>query len=260
MLISLPPNRLLVTSLTVHSEPVYALLDSGAIPNVMSTGLAKKLKLDLEPTNRRIIVADGSSGSCQGVVSAIPVGFGDIVKRLDFMVVDSVPYDLIIGAPTLVKLCTRIDLYHQTVKLRHNGQSETLNLEYEPEIGDDTNDDFTSESETEEDIGEDSETGDLAGLVLTINESDNQLGELSKTDLTEEKLAHLDSHYASKLRALFDGYEDVIAESFDDVRPSNVSVRHSFELTSDRPIFQKLRRVPHEIPAWKNCTVDGYSL
>ena len=38
-----PPNRHQVVRLTVHSEPVYALLDSGAIPNVMSLELARRL-------------------------------------------------------------------------------------------------------------------------------------------------------------------------------------------------------------------------
>ena len=31
-----PPNRHQVVDLSVYSEPVYGLLDSGAIPNVMS--------------------------------------------------------------------------------------------------------------------------------------------------------------------------------------------------------------------------------
>ena len=45
--------------LSVYSEPVYGLLYSGAIPNVMSDTLAKKLRLQLSPTKRRIDVADG---------------------------------------------------------------------------------------------------------------------------------------------------------------------------------------------------------
>ena len=57
-----PPNRHQVVELAVYSEAVYGLLDSGAIPNVMSDKLANKLRLELSPTERRIIVADGTSG------------------------------------------------------------------------------------------------------------------------------------------------------------------------------------------------------
>ena len=55
-----PPKRHQVVKLTVYSEPVYALLDTGAIPNVMSLSSAKKLKFDIFPTAQRIIVANGT--------------------------------------------------------------------------------------------------------------------------------------------------------------------------------------------------------
>ncbi len=41
------PNRHQVVKITVYSERVYGLLDSGAIPNVMSDTLAEKLRLKL---------------------------------------------------------------------------------------------------------------------------------------------------------------------------------------------------------------------
>lgn len=40
------------------------------------------------------------------------------------------------------------------------------------------------------------------------------------------------------------GSEAVVANFFDNVRPSNVMVQHKFELTTDQPILQKFRRVP----------------
>ena len=63
----------------------------------------------------------------------IPVSFGSIVMRLDFLVIASVPYDLIIGAPKLVEMRACIDMYHQTVTIRNYGKTEVLNLVYEPE-------------------------------------------------------------------------------------------------------------------------------
>ena len=71
-----PPSRHQVVELAVYSEAVYGLLDSGATPNVMSVKLAKKLKLELSPTERRIIVADGTSGNYAGDV--ITHSFDDI--------------------------------------------------------------------------------------------------------------------------------------------------------------------------------------
>ena len=177
-----PPNRHQVVRLTVHSEHVYALLDSGAIPNVMSLELARKLKLELRPSSRRIIVADGSTNACEGIVDSVPVGFGNIVKKLRFMVIKSVPFHLIIGAPTLVLMCTSIDLYHHTVKIWYSGQTETLSLEYEPEFGDDTEDDFTSDSTKEDDIGEESDPSEDEVLILMVGDGGENIQAASKDE------------------------------------------------------------------------------
>lgn len=39
-----------------------------------------------------------------------------------------------------------MEMYHQTVKMQKDRVSETLNLEYEPGIGDNMSDDFTTGS------------------------------------------------------------------------------------------------------------------
>lgn len=38
-------------------------------------------------------------------------------------------------------------------------------------------------------------------------------------------------------------YPEVLANSLEDVRSSSVSVKHSLELKSDNPIYQKARRM-----------------
>ena len=55
-----PPKRHQVVEVVVYSEAVCDLLDSGAIPNLMSCKLAKNLRRELSPADRRIIVADGT--------------------------------------------------------------------------------------------------------------------------------------------------------------------------------------------------------
>ena len=74
--------------------------------------------------------------------------------RIDFLVIASVPYDLTIGAPTLVEMRACTDMYHQTVLIRNHGKTEVLNLVYEPVTWDGSNDELKTKSES--DIGEDS--------------------------------------------------------------------------------------------------------
>ncbi len=120
----------------------------------MSDTLAEKLRLKLAPTKRRIVVADATTGECAGILEEIPVSFGSIVVRFNFMVTKLLSYDLIVRSPTLVDMCACIDLYHKTVKVRKDGQTETLNLVYEPEMYEDTEDELTTERERERVISE----------------------------------------------------------------------------------------------------------
>ena len=53
----------------------------------MSDTVADKLRLKLAETKRLIVVADGSTGDCAGILEEIPVSFGNIAVRLKFMVV-----------------------------------------------------------------------------------------------------------------------------------------------------------------------------
>ena len=62
--------------LAVYSEEVYGLLDFDVIPNFMSDKLADNFTWDFSRTERRIIVAYGTSGNCAGSISGIPVSFG----------------------------------------------------------------------------------------------------------------------------------------------------------------------------------------
>ncbi len=51
----------------------------------------------------------------------------------------------------MVDICACMDLYHQTVKMRKDDKTETLNLVYESEMYEDTEDELTTD--TESDIG-----------------------------------------------------------------------------------------------------------
>lgn len=122
--------------------------------------------------------------------------------------------DFIISDTTQIRMRMKIDKYNSTVKFRRNGVTETLNLECEPEFGDDTEDDFTSETDTEEDIVEDFEDGEFYGFKLTIEEDRAELAATSEEELKLEKVQHPEEEHARGILALFNEYSYVIANSF----------------------------------------------
>ena len=150
----------------------------------MSDRLSNKLRLELSSTERRIIVADGNSGSCAGSILGIAVSFVSTVMRLDFLVIASVPYDLIIGASSLLVMRACVDMYHQTVTIRNHGKTEILNLVYKSETLDGSDDELTTESESE--IGEDSDKEDRIAFVLTSKEDRFPITEVEEIYMTEE--------------------------------------------------------------------------
>ncbi len=62
-------------------------------------------------------------------------------------------------------------------------------------------------------------------------------------ELFDEKFQHPYRVLAKKLRHVMQKHREVIASSFEHVRRSTVSVKHSFELKSNNPIFQKAKRM-----------------
>lgn len=61
-----PPRRQKLDMLTEYSEPVYALVDPGAIPDIMSDRLTKKLRLEIESTDWSIIAGNEAKVNVQG--------------------------------------------------------------------------------------------------------------------------------------------------------------------------------------------------
>ena len=83
--------------------------------------------------------------------------------RLGLLVIASVPYDLIIGALTLVEMRVCIGMYQQKVKIRNHGKTEVMNLVHEPQTCDGSDDELTTESEIG--IGEDLNKGNYSAFV-----------------------------------------------------------------------------------------------
>jgi len=125
------PRRLKLVTATVRGMRIQALLDSGAVPNIISTRVTEQLDIDVTPTSRRITVADGSSTGAHGTAEGVTIRFGDMRVRVDFLVIDGPPFDLIIGCPTLEKLEAQLDFGKQVVRFHHDGASVEVGLEYD---------------------------------------------------------------------------------------------------------------------------------
>lgn len=70
----------------------------------MSTDMAALLSLVLEPASTKITVANGQKATCRGTLRTVPARFGESGIKLNFLVVDESPVDLLIGHPTMEEL------------------------------------------------------------------------------------------------------------------------------------------------------------
>ena len=125
------PRRLKVVTIRVCGTVTQALLDSGVVPNLMSSRLAESISLRPEDTTRSITVADGTWAVLCGIVHGAPVSFGGLTGPLDFLVVEGTPFDVIVGCPALEKLQACLDLDQQHVTITVNGDMVQLGFEYD---------------------------------------------------------------------------------------------------------------------------------
>lgn len=85
------------------------MLDAGAVLNILSTNLARALKLACLSLKKTITVADGTMETCHGTKN-IPAIFGELKTKMDFMVVGGVPVGMLTGNLEMEKLNACIDL------------------------------------------------------------------------------------------------------------------------------------------------------
>ncbi len=109
------------------------MLDSGAVPNVMSENMIENLNVRMTPTRCRTKVANGDSEPCLGALTGVPVSMGDLVIPLDFSVMEESPYHAIIGLPTMIKLRARPDYFLMLLRIHLQGNSKIFSYEYERE-------------------------------------------------------------------------------------------------------------------------------
>ena len=108
--VELRPRRLGLTTVCVYGTEANSLLESGAVPNIISPKLVEKLSLAPKETKKHITAANGRGAACMCAPEQVPVSFGSLVSKMDFLVVAGAPFDLIIGLPSLEKIQACIDL------------------------------------------------------------------------------------------------------------------------------------------------------
>ena len=170
----------------------------------------------------------------------VPVGLGDLGVPMDLLVLVEALHDILIGLPATIQLRARSDYYHIVLQIHYRGDSEILNYEYERNNGNNSEDEFTSDTaDADEQEVEDS----TEELVLMLNKPDKKTESSNGDQLVDEKLSHLKSKDTEAVRKIMRGHPEVIADSFEDERPSTVSVTHPSLLTSENLIHQKARRM-----------------
>lgn len=142
-----------VVSVKLYRTETNAFLESGAVPNVMKSDTAARLSLMPDHTSTKITAANGQKTICRGALKSIPVTFGQSEAKLNFLVVDGFPVDLLVGYPTMEELQACLDLGNQSVRLVVDRKKETMRLPCErPQSTvlnwDTDSKDFTSQSGT----------------------------------------------------------------------------------------------------------------
>ena len=126
------PRRHQTLTVTIYGHPIRVLLDTGAIPNLLSLAVAQKIGVRTEQSKATIRVANGDTAQSVGEVRNLPVTFDDMVVPLDFIVLENSVFGMILGNPTLENLQMCYNLAKQEVSLCHGNNAVRLPLEYYP--------------------------------------------------------------------------------------------------------------------------------
>lgn len=92
----------------------------------MSPRVVGQLLLVPENTKRVFTVANGEKTGVLGKLNNLPVTFDDFPAHLDFVVLDNLPFDIVIGRPTLKRLGGLLDFQKEEVILLYHELNANL--------------------------------------------------------------------------------------------------------------------------------------
>ena len=240
---ALPRKHRKITGV-LRGVEVPIVLDTGAIPNLMSEEMMQKLGLQLTRVGGRLKLAKNLIVECAGAIEDLPVTLGVLTISMTFTIFADATYPILVGNPTLESLYYRICSRTQCLSLIYHGEEVHLPIEYyeDKEDAADATDNQT-EVTTDEEFSstEEDETdweAEGSNLVLATTDVDEE----DMDALLEEKLTHFEPEDRDALRACTLKH-DIIARDLSDLRPADVPCTHTFKLTEYTPITAPVRRL-----------------
>ena len=197
---------------------------------------------------------------CIGILKDVPNTLWDATVHLDFLVVDGIPFDVIIGPPSLEDLQACLDLGKQLVKVTAGDKTVKINLDLDVATEDvarsgTDSEDFTSDSgaNTESSTPDENEfvlaMADCppfeSYIVLSWTTGGKDEGRNRDQEKKEEeyryaflrsKLSHLAAETQNRMIAALQKYE-IDAWSLDDLTSAEVPVSFSFDLVDFTPFY-----------------------
>lgn len=77
-----------------------SVIYSVAFPNVVSPNVVKELGVTLDESNVFVTVANGSMDGVLEKLNDVVVDLGGVILKVHFVVLDNLPFDVVIGYPT----------------------------------------------------------------------------------------------------------------------------------------------------------------
>lgn len=104
------PRGLKVIEVKLHDANGEALLDSEAVPNIMSSSFCDSLSMRASQSNKKSTVANRDCSLFVGSLLEIIVSFAEINIAMDVPVMNGLLFDIILGAPALDALQACLDM------------------------------------------------------------------------------------------------------------------------------------------------------
>lgn len=124
-----PRNRgkhvLKTVATKVYGMETRCLLDPGAVLNILSKEVAERLGVGQLKTSHRIKEISGVESPVLGVLKEVPVQLEERVVRMNFLVVNGYPHEVIIWIPTREALWVRA-IFLQPLGFIHLGRRTLL--------------------------------------------------------------------------------------------------------------------------------------
>lgn len=94
--------------------------------NVISPQLVRCLTLKKEETTKVVTLMNCKKSGVIGKVTNVLVFFEQLEARMEFFVLENVPFDLVIGRPTMKRFGGVLDFRAEEVRLDYGGQTAAL--------------------------------------------------------------------------------------------------------------------------------------